>query len=41
VYLVVMLTGAQEEGSVMYCPELGDMCVEAGEVSCYCSHYCI
>jgi hypothetical protein len=39
VYLVVMLTGAQEEGSVVYCPELADMCVEVGEVSYHCFHY--
>ena len=32
-YLVVMLTGAQEEGSTLYCPGLGDRCVEVGEVS--------
>lgn len=33
VYLIVMLTGAQEEGSTVYCPGLGDRCVEFGEVS--------
>ncbi|GFG28724.1 hypothetical protein Cfor_06005 [Coptotermes formosanus] len=31
VYLVVMLTGAQEEGSTAYCPGVGDRCVEVGE----------
>ncbi|XP_069702508.1 tyrosine-protein phosphatase non-receptor type 14 [Periplaneta americana] len=31
VYLVVMLTGAQEEGTTLYCPGLGDRCLEVGE----------
>jgi tyrosine-protein phosphatase non-receptor type 14/21 len=41
VYLVVMLTGAQEEGSTIYCPGMGERCVDVGEVSCICFHYCI
>ncbi|PSN40910.1 hypothetical protein C0J52_12454 [Blattella germanica] len=32
VYLVVMLTGAQEEGSTVYCPGVGDRGLEVGEV---------
>jgi hypothetical protein len=40
VYLVVMLTGAQEEGSTAYCPGLAERCVDVGEVSGYCvQHY--
>lgn len=32
VYLVVMLTSTHEEGSTVYCPGLGDRCIEVGEV---------
>jgi hypothetical protein len=40
VYLVVMLTGVQEEGSTVYCPGLAERCVDIGEVSFYCvQHY--